>query len=173
MNKALDDMHVWLDPKQAMKMVKSIAHELGHIYPQNHDIYETNAHHMIEKLTALDKELKESLFSVKNKPFVVFHDAYQYFENAYELTAVGSITVEPHIPPSPNRIKEIHNKLREKQAKCLFREPQFSDRLINTIIEGTNTKRGVLDPLGANLKDGPELYINLLRDLAKNLKKCL
>ncbi len=167
------DMHVWLDLKNARRIIKSITKELSAIYPENRNTYKANARKYIKKINMLDRELKTSLASLQDKPFIVFHDAYQYFERAYALNGVGSITFEPDESPSPNRIREMRAKLQQTGAQCVFREPQFSDRLVNTVIEGSNAKSGILDPLGVGLENGPELYINLLRNLAKNLKKCL
>lgn len=167
------DMHVWLDLENAIEILKAITKELSALYLENRDVYKANARQMIQKINALDRELKTELASVKDQPFIVFHDAYQYFERAYELTGVGSIMFEPDEFPSPNRIREVRAKLQETNARCVFREPQFSDRLVKTVIEGTTARSGTLDPLGANLEDGAELYAQLLRNLAKNLKACL
>ena len=167
------DMHVWLDPKNAVKMVATIAQALSAVYPENRDIYRANARRLIKKINRLDAELKALLSDVRDKPFIVFHDAYPYFERAYNLKAVGAITVEPDQSPSPRRIREIKARLKETGAKCVFREPQFPDRLVKTIIQGTEAKSGTLDPLGVGLADGENLYFNLLRNLARNLKRCL
>jgi len=168
-----ENMHVWLDPENTGRIVKYIARELGAIYPKHRKTYQKNASAYIRKIKAMDAELKSSLKSLQDQPFVVFHDAYQYFENAYGLNAVGSITFEPGESPSPTRIKEVRDKLLQVRAKCVFREPQFSDRLVKTVIEGTDAKSGTLDPLGAGLEDGPSLYFNLMRNLGQNLKQCL
>lgn len=168
-----DNMHVWLDPENARRIVKLITKELSAIYPENRDIYKDNARSYIKKIDILDADLKSSLEGLKDRPFIVFHDAYQYFEHAYGLSGVGSITFEPDESPSPNRIKEMRNKLQLTNAKCVFREPQFSDRLVTTITEGTSAKSGTLDPLGANLADGETLYFSMMKNLAVSLKQCL
>lgn len=167
------DLHVWLDPKNAIRIVNFIARELSAAYPSNKAAYEKNAKDTIAKLEALDKELKTTLAELKDKPFIVFHDAYQYYERAYNLRGVGSITFEPDESPSASRISEVRKKLKETKAKCVFREPQFADRLVNTVIEGTDARKGVLDPLGADLENGETLYFALMRNLADNLKQCL
>lgn len=167
------NMHVWLDPENAKRIIKSISRELSIVYPENRDIYQENAHLLIEKTDALDAELKLTLSGLQDEPFIVFHDAYQYFERAYGLGGAGSITFEPDESPSPSRVREVREKLQQSDAKCIFREPQFSDRLIKTVTEGTNAKSGILDPLGAELTDGETLYFNMMRNLADNLKRCL
>ncbi|MEM7070329.1 MAG: zinc ABC transporter substrate-binding protein [Pseudomonadota bacterium] len=167
------DFHIWLDPKNARHIVKFIVRELSALYPENSDIYQKNGHQMTKKIESMDIEIKDLLKNLDDKPFIVFHDAYQYFERAYDLKAIGSITIEPHKSPSPKRIQEIRKKLKETKAQCVFSEPQFSDRLVKTVSEGTNAKTGSLDPLGANLDDGEALYFNLIRNMANNFKLCL
>ncbi|MDC0139876.1 zinc ABC transporter substrate-binding protein, partial [Hyphomicrobiales bacterium] len=154
--------------------VNYIVKELTFINPKNHEIYEDNGKRYIEKLNNLDAELKISLSGLQDKPFIVFHDAYQYFERAFNLNAVGSISFRDDIQSvSPNRIKEIKDKIKTTNAECVFREPQFSDRLINTIAEKADIKVGTLDPLGVSLQNDKELYFTLMRELADNFKECL
>lgn len=172
---ALDnaDMHVWLDPNNAKSIVQYIAEDLSILYPGNRTTYLKNAKLTIEKLEQLDKELKLQLKDLEEKAYIVFHDAYQYFEKAYNLKAVGSITFEPNESPSPKRIQEVRNKLIVHSVKCIFREPQFSDRLVKVVLEGSNTNSATLDPLGADLEIGEDLYFNLLKNLARNLRQGL
>ena len=125
------------------------------------------------KLDALIVEVNAELTPVSGKGYIVFHDAYQYFENRFGVSAVGSITVSPEIMPGAERIREIQEKVKSLNATCVFSEPQFEPKLVNTIIQGTTARSGVLDPLGATIEDGPELYFTLIRNLAKSLKECL
>lgn len=168
-----DDMHVWLDPVNAEKIVKFITKELSAVYPENKDIYKTNANALVKRLNSLDAKLKKDLAGLKDKPFIVFHDAYQYFERRYGLSGVGSITFEPDESPLPNRIKEVREKLQKTGAKCVFREPYFSGKLVDTVIEGGNAKSGTLDPEGTALESGKDLYVILMENLSDDLKKCL
>ena len=166
------DMHIWLDPQNARKIVALMAQELSAIYPQNRDIYQANAAAYSKKIEALDTELGTLLAGVQHKPFMVFHDAYQYFERAYGLRGIGSITLEPDESPSPKRIKEVRKKLKQTGAQCVFREPQFSDRLVKTVIEGTDAKSDMLDPLGAYLDDTADSYFHLMRNMAQAFVRC-
>jgi len=166
------DMHVWLDPDNAIKMIKAITRQLSKVYPENRDIYKANARSYVQKITALDSELSAVLSNSKESAFIVFHDAYQYFEKHYGLNGVGSITFDPHDFPSPKRLKEIRSKLNETSAECVFSEPQFSDRLVRTVIKGTSAKTALIDPLGSNIKDGPNLYFELLSKMAVTFKRC-
>ena len=166
------DMHVWLDPDNAIKMIKAITRELSKVYPENRDIYKANARSYVQKITALDSELSAALSNSKKFPFIVFHDAYQYFEKHYGLNGVGSITFDPHDFSSPKRLKEIRGKLNEMSAACVFSEPQFSDRVVRTVIKGTSAKTALIDPLGSNIKGGPNLYFELLSEMAGSFKRC-
>ena len=166
------DMHVWLDPDNAIKMIKAITRQLSKVYPENRDTYKANARSYVQKITALDSELSAALSNSKESPFIVFHDAYQYFEKHYGLNGVGSITFDPHDFPSPKRLKEIRSKLNATSAACVFSEPQFSDRLVRTVIKGTSAKTALIDPLGANIKDGANLYFELLSGMANSFKRC-
>lgn len=166
------DMHVWLDPENAKKITILITKELSKIFPQNRDFYKANASELIKKIDLIHEELKSTLDGLQNAPFIVFHDAYQYFERTYGLNGVGSITNNGELP-TPNRIKDVRNKLHQSMAKCVFKEPQFPDRFINIVLEGTSAKTAVLDPLGANIPNGVNLYFDLLRNLANDIKGCL
>ncbi|MBV2144361.1 zinc ABC transporter substrate-binding protein ZnuA [Falsochrobactrum sp. TDYN1] len=167
------DLHFWLDPQNGKVLVGDIAKVLGENDPENAARYEKNAESYTTKLDALTMDVKAELAPVKDKSFIVFHDAYQYFENRFGVKAVGSITVSPEKAPGASRIKDIHEKIKSLGAVCVFSEPQFEPKLVRTVIEGTDAQTGILDPLGAELKDGPDLYPQLIRNLAASLKDCL
>ncbi|HWT62764.1 MAG TPA: zinc ABC transporter substrate-binding protein ZnuA [Ochrobactrum sp.] len=167
------DLHFWLDPQNGKVLVGDIARVLSESDPEHAAQYEKNAADYAEKLDALTKDIDSELQPVKDKPFIVFHDAYQYFENRFDVKAAGSITVSPEKAPGAGRIKDIHEKIKSLGAVCVFSEPQFEPKLVNTVIDGTEAKTGVLDPLGSELKDGPDLYPQLIRNLADSLKGCL
>lgn len=167
------DLHFWLDPQNGKVLVGDIAKVLSESDPEHAAQYEKNAADYAEKLDVLTKDIDSELQPVKDKPFIVFHDAYQYFENRFDVNAAGSITVSPDKAPGAARIKDIHEKIKSLGAVCVFSEPQFEPKLVNTVIDGTEAKTGVLDPLGSELKDGPDLYPQLIRNLADSLKSCL
>ena len=167
------DLHIWLDPNNAIAIVKSITQELSAIYPENINIYKKNAKNIIKEIKTTDLLIKSMLEPIRNKPYVVFHDAYQYFEKSYSLNSVGSILVDPELPASPKRIIKIRSKIKSLNAHCVFKEPQFRAKIVKTVIDGTTTKIGILDPLGADIKSGPGMYTNLLKNIAENLNACL
>ena len=167
------DVHVWLDPENAKVMANEIMEALKKVDPGNAKKYERNTKNLVERLNRLVAEVSSKLISVKEKGFVVFHDAYQYFEKRFGLTAVGSITVSPEVVPGVKRIKELKTKIKKLNALCVFSEPQFKPKLVSTVVEGTKAKTGVLDPLGASIQNGPKLYFILIHDMANSLNKCL
>ena len=154
-------------------MVSAIIDALAEADPPNAATYEANGDALIDRLDALIAEIDAALAPIRDKPFIVLHDAYRYFEDRFDLNAAGSITVNPERAPGVQRITEIRDKVRELGEVCVFAEPQFDSRVIDVVTEGTAARSGTIDPLGATIEDGPELYFTLLRDLAESFKECL
>jgi zinc transport system substrate-binding protein len=150
------DMHIWLDPANAKILVAAVASVLSDADPQSASIYQANAASLHEQLDELDRSLRDRLANVADRPYIVFHDAYHYFEHRYGLKPAGTITINPTVRPSAQRLEEIHERLEHLDAACVFAEPQFEPALVDTVIEGTSAKKGVLDPLGAALPNGPD-----------------
>lgn len=167
------DMHMWLDPMNAKAMAAEIEKTLAEIDPANAAVYKANLDKFNERIDALDKGLAETVAPIKDKPFVVFHDAYQYFENRYHVRVAGSITVSPEVLPGAERLSQIHAKIEDLGATCVFAEPQFEPKLVNVVIEGTPAKSGTLDPEGGALDAGPDLYFQLMEGIGASLKGCL
>lgn len=167
------DMHFWLDPENAKLMVAEIARVLSATDPDNATAYQANATSEIAALGALETEIAATLAGVKDKPFIVFHDAYQYFEKRFGLDVAGTITVSPETMPGAARVDELRTKVKELGATCVFAEPNFEPAIVRTVVEGTEAKAGVLDPEGSALPEGPGLYADLLRGIAAGLVDCL
>ena len=167
------DMHFWLDPQNAKLMVAQIAATLSAADPEHANTYAANAAAYSVTLDAVEAGLTAALAPVAHRPFIVFHDAYQYFEARFGLTLAGSVTVSPESMPGAQRIDELRHRVAELGATCVFAEPNFQPAIVNTIIEGTSARAGVLDPEGASLEPGPDLYPQLLRDLGASLLDCL
>ena len=165
--------HVWLDPANASALVTAIATALSRADPAHRAAYAANAGRLRSALADLDAELRARLAPVRARPFVVFHDAYAYLEQAYGLRGVGALTVDPEQPPGARRLRELRAAIRGLGAVCVFAEPQFRPRLVQTLIEGSAARTGVLDPLGTALPPGPGLYFTLMRNLAAGLVRCL
>jgi zinc transport system substrate-binding protein len=167
------DGHLWLDPDNARAIVHIAAARLSAHDSANAARYAANAAALERRLDALDGALRERLVPMRGVPFVVFHDAYQYFERRYGLDAIGSITVDPERPPGARRLQEIRAKVKALGARCVFSEPQFEPRLIQTVIAGTRANTAVLDPEGTALRRGPDLYFTLMGGLGEGLASCL
>lgn len=167
------DGHVWLDPANAVRMVATIADELRAVDPANGPRYQANAAALEARLEALDRALRATLEPVRAVPYVVFHDAYHYFEARYGTHAVGAIAVNPERPPGARRLSEIHARIVESDIRCVFAEPQFPPRVVAAVVEGTDARNAVLDPLGADMTPGADAYFTLMHTLADSLVRCL
>jgi zinc transport system substrate-binding protein len=167
------DPHIFLDPHNAEAIVQAMAAMLTAADPAHAAQYEANAAVVIGRLKTLDGEMAETLAPVHGIPFVIFHDATQYLEHRYGLTAVGSIVVSPERPPGAKRIAEIRGKVETAHAACVFAEPQFESALVHTVVAGTTVRTGILDYVGVDLASGPDAYFQMMRGLARSLAGCL
>ena len=167
------DPHIWLDPVNAKVLVQEIEEALAAADPDHAATYDANAEAVTAKLDALISDVEAEVAGLSDKGFIVFHDAYHYFEERFGLEAAGSITVSPEVMPGAERVAELRDKVQDLGATCIFSEPQFEPRLVQTISEGTGARSGVLDPLGADLTDGPDLYFQLIRNMATSFRTCL
>lgn len=167
------DPHIWLDPVNAQALVRAIADALITADPEHAPLYAGNAQSLHERIDALSAEVEDILSPVRTRPFFVFHDAYHYMERRYGLAAGGSITLNPDVSPGAGRIRDIRDRIRTLGATCVFTEPQFSPKLVNVVTADTPARTGVLDPLGTALPAGPDLYFNLMRNMAMAMRDCL
>ncbi len=166
------DPHIWLDPQNAKAMAQNIAKALIIKDPANADKYQANLQNLLEKLDALTRKVQARLAPVKNRPFITYHDGYQYFEARFGLNSRGVLIVNPEVKPGARYIQEINNRLEQAGKICLFTEPQFSRKFLETIAENSRAKIALLDPLGSNIAPGPELYILLVEAMAKAFTEC-
>ena len=171
--KADRDPHIWLDPINAIVMARQIVAVLSEIDAAHRADYQRNGAALIEALEQLNRQLAIELAPVQKQPYLVFHDAYQYFERRYGLNSVGSVVVSAAQQPGARRVAEIQARIRDLQVHCLFSEPQFQPVLVDTLVANSTVHREVLDPLGAELPAGPDAYFQLLRSLATALRGCL
>ncbi len=167
------DTHLWLDPHNASAMAAEIAKALSTQDPEHAGTYNANLAALNGRIAALDTEIAGIVAPIKDKPFIVFHDAYQYFEHRYGVKTAGSLTVSPETMPGADRLSKIRQKVVSLGATCVFAEPQFEPRLVNVVLEGTPAKSGTLDPEAATLDPGPDLYFNLVKGIATALRDCL
>jgi len=166
------DPHAWLDPRNAQSWLRSIAETLSDLDPANAVAYRANAEKAAERLATLDVTIAVRL---KDTPggFITFHDAYQYFENRFGMHAKGALSASDAVEPGPARIAALRDLVREEGVTCLFTEPQFNPRQVATLAGDLNLRTGTLDPIGAQLDPGPDLYFRLVTGIADALMVCL
>ncbi|MBB1250871.1 zinc ABC transporter substrate-binding protein [Rhizobium sp. G21] len=167
------DLHLWLNTGNAKLMAAAMTKTLVLADPEHTQTYEKNLADLNASLDALSAEIKAEVAPVKDKPFIVFHDAYQYFEKEFGVKVAGSITVSPETMPGAARLKQIRAKVAELGSTCVFAEPQFEPKLVRVVLEGADAKSGVLDPEGGSYEKGEALYGDLMLGIARSLKDCL
>ncbi len=167
------DTHVWLDPENAKLMIGAIAGALAAADPGRAGRYRDNARVARARLDALASDLDGLLAPVKGRPYMVFHDAYRYFEERFGLPVAGAILVNPEILPGARRIAALKERIRSLGAVCVFSEPQFQTALVDVLVEGTGAKVGVLDPIGARIAAGPDHYAAMMQTMAHAFRDCL
>ncbi len=167
------DPHGWLDPYNGKTWLDVIAMELSKIDPENTDIYFDNVSQGKTDIDAVISEIDATLATFRGTNFIVYHDAYQYFERRFDVLAAGSISMGDVSDPSPARIAEIHQTVEELDMTCVFSEPQFNPELVATVVDGTKARARVIDPLGTRLTLGADFYLNLLRNIAQTMASCL
>jgi zinc transport system substrate-binding protein len=167
------DTHLWLDPDNAGVMATRIAQLLGEADPANAAGYKANANALLARNVGLTADLRRELAPIAGGKFIVFHDAYQYFETWAGLAAAGSITTNPEVQPTGKRLSTLRAKIKTAGVTCVFAEPQFQPKVIAAVTEGLAVRTGTLDPEGTLLEPGMDLYDQLMRNLAKRLADCL
>ena len=168
-----NDPHMWLDPENALVWLDAIASELGHIDPENAARYRANAKTAKEEISHEIHHIEDHLKSVQGQGFLVFHDAYQYFENRFGISATGSISIGDVSKPSPKRLQELKHHFEEEGIHCVLSEPQYSSKLIDSVFGGFKPHIGVADPIGVDLELGSGLYLELLENLASGIAECV
>lgn len=167
------DPHIWLDPRNAAEMVRGMARVLGEADTDNATRYRANADKVLAELITLERELRQTLKPAAVVPYLVYHDAYKFFEKRFQLAARGAVSLQAERPPGAKRVSQLRRMIVDENIVCLFTEPEFTPALLNTLMEGTPMRTGILDPLGAGLKPGPGLYGDLMRGMASAMLACL
>ena len=158
------DPHIWLDPINAKIILNEITEHLIENDSKNASTYKSN---LTKALAKIDKLIIDVITETnKDLSYVVFHDAYQYYENRFNVNILGAMTVNPDVMPGAEQIHEIHEVIEHDNVSCILSEPQFNPDIIKSIAKDTSVKTGVLDPLGANLKPGKDLYFDLIRNMS-------
>ena len=164
------DPHIWLDPINAKVILFEMSKHLIENDPKNEVAYRANlskAYKEIDKLTAnVSSELTNSVASI------VFHDAYQYFEKRFDVNILGAFTVNTDVMPGAEQLAEIREIIEHDKVACVFSEPQFNPDIIKAVARDMNIKTGVVDPLGATLNPGKNLYFDLIKNMSSSFKGC-
>ncbi len=164
------DPHIWLDPMNAKVILNEMTEHLIENDQKNASKYKDNLNKALKDLDKLNKKIKSDL----NKDFksIVFHDAYQYFEKRYNVNVLGAFTVNTDVLPGAEQLSEIREIIEHDKVTCIFSEPQFNPDIINAVAKDMDIKTGVLDPLGATLNPGKDLYFDLIKNMSKSFKGC-
>lgn len=167
------DMHIWLDPGNARRIVDIVMHTLIQIDGGRAQAYRDNAAVMHERIAVQTEVLRAQLAPVRDRPFIVFHDGYRYFEHAFELEGLGAVAIDPARAPGAKRLMELRRALAEHDVRCVFTEPQFEPDLIQTVIEGTPARTAALDPIGIGIPPGADAWFRILQGLGAAFAGCL
>ena len=167
------DPHIWLDVQNARLLAQAITEALVKLDSEGAELYRANARVLDQELQAFDKQVRNDLAPVARRAFIVFHDAYRYLEEGYGLLNLGSFTIVPDRLPGAQKMRALRQMIARNEVVCLFSEPQFSSKLVASIIEDTGLRAGQLDPLGAGIEAGPQAYFQIIKNLITTLKTCL
>ncbi len=164
------DIHIWLDPFNAKVIANNIAEELSKLDPANTSTYQNNRDKFVEKVSDTEEKISQQLDHYVS--YVTFHDAYQYFENRFDVASSGALTINPDVMPGARQLSDVRELMAVNDIHCIFSEPQFNPKVVEVIAEDTNTKMGILDPLGATIPLGKDHYLGVLTDIADSLEGC-
>ena len=164
------DPHIWLDPINAKIILSEMVEHLIENDEKNSSVYKSNLGKALKDIDKLIKDVKAELN--QDISFIVFHDAYQYFEKRFNVTVLGAFTVNTDVMPGAEQLSEIREIIEHDKVSCIFSEPQFNPDIINTVAKDMDIKTGVLDPLGATLDPGKGLYFKLIKNISSSFKGC-
>ena len=167
------DPHIWLSPYNAEKLVQYMGEKLSQLDPSNAQHYQSNVTDTITRIHALDEQIKQQLAPVQELSFVVFHDAYQHFEQHYHLNVIAAVALSPERLPGARHISEIRQRIKALNARCIFNEIQFKSSLVNSLNSDSHIKTATLDPIGATLTAGPDAWFELMQNISSAISSCL
>lgn len=167
------ELHAWQDPENAKIWLDAIADLLSELDAENSNFYQANAQSAKREIDAVSARLLDELRPLRGRGFIVSHDAYQYFENRFGVSAIASLLTGGAGPASAARLQDVSQLMRKSGPTCIFVEPQIPDALARTLAAEHGSKIGVLDPIGDQLERGPKLYQNMLIAISDGLRDCL
>jgi len=168
------DPHFWLSMANARSFVQAMTDRLAELDDSNADLYRANAESLLKELQGLEEQLAEQMAPLSDKPFIVFHDGFQYFEREHRLNALGALVLQPDVPPGPRTVARLVKLAKPHEGLCLFHEPQYSDRWLQSMTRSLPEARvAQIDPLGFEQTPGAGHYQALMTQLATDLARCL
>ena len=167
------DAHLWLSPTNARVIAAKMAADLSAADPANATRYQSNLKAFDERLDALDLRLKKRLAGIEGKPYFVFHEAFDYFEDAYGLKHTGVFSVAAEVQPGAQHVAAMRARLQEVGKTCVFSEPPLRPRLAETLVAGLPVKLAELDALGGYTPATAQGYEQVMEKLGNDLAGCL
>ena len=164
------DAHIWLDPKNAIEIVNEIAKTLSLKDPNKKNVYYSNAEKLNHSLNELIEKINLSIN--KDARFIVFHDAYQYFEKRFDVSSAGALILNEEALPSAKKVSEIHKIIKKQNINCIISEPQFNPNIIKSIAQDFSILTRSFDPLGSSFDTNKNLYFEMILSLSNSLKDC-
>lgn len=168
-----EDWHIWLSPQASGHIAAAIAERVAEKYPDQQAKIQENLAQFNAALAQKNAEIQQQLSAYKESGYYTFHDAYGYFESAYGLNPLGSFTINPTIAPGAKTLQKIKANVVTNKAKCLFTEPQFTPKVVESLRKGTEVGVGQLDPLGAKIEMSKTAYFDFLQGLSDEFAQCL
>lgn len=166
------DGHIWLGPSQSVVIAKAVKDALIALDPTHAGVYEANFADFSAGIENAKNALSTQFSAIDNKGYFLFHDAYGYFEEAFNLNPLGHLTINPERKPGAKTLISIRNVIKKGQAQCVFSEPQFNPAMVSSLVKGTATKVLVLDPMATGLKVGENHYVDFLNGLGHQYLSC-
>jgi zinc transport system substrate-binding protein len=167
-----DDLHLWLDPMNAIAMSDYLVSELSAADPVGEAMYRENATRFKERVELVMKTIRSQLSPYNNQPYVVFHDAFQYFEKRFGLMSPAVLTLNPEMAPSAKVVRQVREYLLSSGTRCVYREPQFSPSILGSMTEGLPITIAELDPLGDGTAIDADYYPQIILGMAQSFESC-
>ena len=167
------DPHLWLAPENARAFALAFTDRMAVMDPANEAAYRQNLAGVLRRIDASEAAIRRDLEALVASPFLVFHDAYQYFEDAFGISSAAAVTLGPDRKPGARKLRTLRQLIQDRSVQCVFTEPQFEPTVVQVLTENLEIRVGMLDPLGANLDPGPDLWFALMEGLRDSLRECL
>ncbi len=166
------DLHIWLDPANARRMVRVIEETLSELDPANSLTYIRNAQKTIARLYRMEEDIREQLRPFRKNPMIVYHDAFQYFEKAFGLKSIGAIILKSDQTPSVKHIRALKRLARTKNVTCVLGAPGANPRIATVVMSDTDAGFSIVDPLGLYLDKSTDLYFDMMHEMAQSIVDC-